>query len=58
MTRKDYEAIAKVIKDAKKARSTDSDVVYAIVNGLNKVFKADNPAFQPERFAAACEVAL
>ena len=53
MTRKDYVAIAEVI------RTTLADAQLErikVVDGLVPVLKADNLAFQADKFAAACNV--
>lgn len=49
MTKKHYVAIAGVLKDA----PIDSAARAHVALGLIKVFQADNPNFDPTRFAAA-----
>ena len=61
MSRKDYVAIAEVIRSAKKeciyGTETEPDVHYfedLVIKGLADVFADDNPRFDYARFAEAC----
>ena len=66
MTRKDYEAIAKVIAQANMALESrvtaDSDryneggedMLHFVANNLCVTLKADNPNFDRSRFLRAC----
>lgn len=57
MTRKDYEAIAKVFRDNGKRLLTahESSIWLVMRQDIADVLAADNPRFQRERFYAACE---
>lgn len=57
MTKKDYEAIARVI--ARNTRIADGDAsrlsaVALIADGIADAMAADNPRFDRRRFVAAC----
>lgn len=52
MTRKDYEAIARIIKSARTA-STADDAAEAIAQQFAVHAKGDNARFDRERFIAA-----
>ena len=66
MSRKDYVAVAKVIRSAKKecvyGTQTEPPVEYydmtlfedLVIKGLADVFADDNPRFDYARFAEAC----
>lgn len=54
MSRKDYQAIADVIK----ASSGDVPTLTAVAKGIADVFAADNPRFDRERFYDACDLAV
>jgi len=61
MTRKDYIAIAKVIKREHLAPKIGVDGVdrlsrSGVISGLTAVFRADNPNFDSRRFAEACGI--
>ena len=72
MTRKDYVAIAAAIRDAdnvlradalradspahRRAALVQRDAVALVVDNLSATLAADNPAFDADRFAAACGV--
>ena len=59
MTRKDYNAIAKVIRSANdgiKSKQLDSPIIY-IVENLADIFKNDNPLFDYRKFHKACGTA-
>lgn len=56
MTKKHFEAIAKL---AREVRAEDNDecavgAVNSMVDGLCKIFKAENPRFDEARFREAC----
>jgi hypothetical protein len=57
MSRKDYEAIAAIIKGARLYTSAD-DPVALIATALAAAFAQDNPRFDRARFLAACGVSL
>lgn len=46
--RRHYEAIAKIINNS-------TDRLY-LVNQLNRLFEADNPNYEPQRFYEACGI--
>lgn len=52
LTRKHFEAIAAIIKQA-DARDTQA-ITLQIAMNLCHLFKAENPAFDRERFMRAC----
>lgn len=57
MTRKDYQAIAATIAEAKEARpgsSTPEATREYIANRLADALAADNPRFNRAKFLAAC----
>lgn len=63
MTRKDYEAIAKVLNEYRKDTEqtttgenlrTRLDTIGDVVEILSDLFQAENPSFQPNRFYFAC----
>lgn len=59
MTRKDYEAVAKVLRHFARPELPDSKehvMVAAIADDLGDVFYADNRAFDSARFMRACGV--
>ena len=62
MTRKDYVAIAAAIREVDNGLWQDGptiagrETVALIVARLSDALAADNPAFDRERFAAACGV--
>ena len=55
-TRRHYKAIAEVIADAWNDGSGVLDRE-ALLNGLSRYFKSDNPRFDRGRFYRACEPA-
>lgn len=58
MTRKDYSAVANIIKkEMDRCDGCDDGIVLAlnrIVDEMCSVFKADNPNFDKDRFLSAC----
>lgn len=52
MTRKDYVAMAKVLSES----PAPTGIIEDIAKGVADVFAADNPAFDRDRFYAACNV--
>lgn len=60
MTRKDYELIAKAIKDSCRYSNGfsgyDMDVVKSTMECLADALKIDNPRFDPARFLKACGI--
>lgn len=57
MTRKDYEAIARSVKNTMEVTKKSLPAhaaVYSVVQNLCEVFEQDNPRFNAERFIAAC----
>ena len=56
MTRKDYKAIAGVIKRAtfEDAEGTPVILRQALLDGLTEILQSDNPRFDRGRFIAAC----
>lgn len=59
MSRKDYRMIARVIYDVRKGTSCcgveNHSTLAPIVEGLARMFVADNPRFDREKFVKACE---
>lgn len=59
MTRKDFELIAAVLKDAKPPRWNDNNDYYnwlGVVRKFTERLKGTNGAFKPGRFEEACGV--
>ncbi len=54
MTKKDYIAIASIIRGISDTATPGETKVGLIVDGLGKLFEKDNPRFDRERFKAAC----
>lgn len=60
MTRKDYVAVARIIKDIRRFHSTYDTLGHAIVpvnvfeDDMAALFAADNDRFDRERFLKAC----
>ena len=54
MTRKDYELIAKTLKEAKH-HSLHPTVVDDVVTRFADALEAENPRFDRQRFTAACQ---
>lgn len=57
MTKKDYEALAKVFRNAKTfGNAQDGSLVYSseITEDFANVLESDNPRFDRSRFLAAC----
>ena len=52
MTKKDYKAIAEALRIA-RAGSDDKQVIRHIITELEKVFSADNPLFDSDKFEKA-----
>ena len=65
MSKKDYQQIARVIRDVRArlrnsgpdARPIGEEVVESIQYTLSGLFAADNPRFDGARFAVACDPA-
>lgn len=60
MSRKNYEAIASVIKEAVR-RTDDGDMdklmpLYQLAHSLTVVLKEDNPRFDRAKFLEACDI--
>jgi uncharacterized protein YtpQ (UPF0354 family) len=55
MNKKDYEAIAEVIRLSKHEEDIRSTVLF-IIDNLSSVLKKDNLAFNKDRFIKACGV--
>lgn len=53
MTKKDYIAIAKILKDAQELSGGKGEAVIAIGQDLADLFKQDNSAFDRARFMDA-----
>lgn len=53
MTRKDYIAVAKILKDAQELSGGKGEAVIAIGQDLADLFKQDNSAFNRARFMEA-----
>lgn len=51
MSRKDYVAVARVVREAAMPGETRAHLVARLVT----VFADDNPRFSPSRFRTACE---
>ena len=59
MTKKDYIKIAKAINKRWRDKHNEREeyaVISSIIKELGKVFKADNPRFNSEKFRNACIV--
>lgn len=54
MSRKDYVAIANVLRRADTGDQTGENMIRTIAGGLASHFRADNVAFDTERFYEAC----
>ena len=56
MTKKHYEAIAKIINayDQAKLQAETRLLLHSIEQDLATYFKAENPRFDPQRFLIAC----
>jgi hypothetical protein len=55
MSKKDYQAIARALFQAKDGSYAEEDSRIRIIGNLADVFKADNSRFDRERFIEACE---
>jgi len=61
MTRKDYVAIAEALSSAKSPEDVDvftptcEEMRQDIIGRISRVFQADNPRFDHDRFYTACE---
>lgn len=62
MTKKDYIAIAKIIKENSDYHDPDDGesntkciTVKTLTNELSKLFAADNPHFNKDKFIKACD---
>lgn len=58
MTRKDYEVIAKAIKDTRENYYPESVAVAHVVGVLASRLKEDNPRFDVYKFVEACGIKL
>jgi hypothetical protein len=56
MSRKDYELIARVLRDANVADEHQYELLERIALGFALELAATNPRFDRERFLAACGV--
>jgi len=56
MSKKDYEAIAKIIRETTSLRNSEYFIKSSLVDILGLHFKFDNPRFDREKFKNACEV--
>jgi hypothetical protein len=59
MTRKDYEAIAKIVRSERTlcdpyTRQESRDIIDHLTYALSDVLADDNPKFHREQFLAAC----
>lgn len=56
MTKKDYDAIASMIKSIMEDENivTKSDTMVVLVHSLSSLLQADNPRFDASRFKTAC----
>lgn len=52
MSRKDYEAIARVIRE----NEGDIPTLVSVAKGVADIFAADNARFDRQRFYAACDL--
>jgi hypothetical protein len=55
MTRKDYVRIAAILSDARTINLFSAETVDRLVEHFARMLAADNPRFDPDRFAAACQ---
>jgi hypothetical protein len=55
MTKKDYIRFADMLKTLKKEKGMDWDTLIAVQVKLQNILKADNPAFDVDRFTAAAK---
>lgn len=56
MSRKDYQLIARAIVETEDGAADSMGWRKAVAETLARLLKADNPAFQPAKFLAACKV--
>ena len=56
MTKKDYEIIAKVLREESRHTACEKTIVAGIANRLAVAMLRDNPSFKPARFLKACGV--
>lgn len=54
MTRRDYEAVADIIRRHKEVYEMDGATLVSVAESLATLFGAGNPAFSPDRFYEAC----
>jgi hypothetical protein len=56
MTKKDYDAIAKMLKSIMEDENivTKSDVMVVTTHSLSSLFQLDNPRFNATKFKTAC----
>jgi hypothetical protein len=52
-SKKHYETLAAVMREQVE-RGANKESVSAVVDSMVSRFRADNPAFQPDRFRKAC----
>ena len=55
MTRKDYENIADIIREAKKEQDAQYMIQY-IESAFQCLFASDNPRFDHDKFKQACQL--
>ena len=53
--KRNYEAIATAIQEARRSVNGSNDPIAIVVNELAAVFAADNGMFKRDRFMRACE---
>ena len=56
MTRKHFQAIARIVKDSTLASNDKLIVKETLINELNDVFKEFNDLFNPITFKDACSI--
>lgn len=56
MSRKHYEAIARILADSMADTQVDARSVAGVARELADYFKSDNPSFRYDTFFEACEL--
>jgi hypothetical protein len=56
MSRKDYVAIAEILKRHHDVEEMDKETLISVAKNLAHVFKANNQRFDTERFLNACGI--
>ena len=57
MSRKDYKAIAEIIRQERKEEFCIDDIpVHSLIDSLCSYFQQDNPRFDKDKFIVACRL--